>query len=93
MQSLNHFTNFQLDSQEAINVNGGRGRRFGKGGRGRRFGKKNTQLLEAITLNTEADNYKAFDFSNFEAPQPEVAAIPVQPEFISDDLAPAQVIL
>jgi len=94
MQALNNFTNFELNTEETNNVNGGRGNRLGHGRIHGRFGKKNIQFIYGDTMpviNTFSD-YASFDFAGFETTTTETKETTL-PEFSSDQLDPEQIIL
>jgi len=95
MQSLNNFTNFELNTEEKTNVNGGLGNRLGRGRIHGRFGKENIQFIYGTKMsisNTFAD-YASFDFAGFEKETTTTKETTTQPEFTSDQLDPEQIIL
>jgi len=91
MQSLNNFTNFELNTEETVNANGGLGNRLGRGRIHGRFGKQNTQFIYGaeMPVSNQFSDYASFDFTGFETIKQETT----QPEFSSDQLDPDQIIL
>ena len=103
MQSLLHFTQFELNIQETTNINGGGFRssdlRSGASASrfriiGRRYGKVNTTLLDGTDLTTlgNLSSYSSYDGSNYEQALEE-ATTPVLENPVSDDYEPHQIIL
>ena len=92
MQSLNNFTNFELNTEETVNLNGGRGNRLGRGRIHGRFGKQNIQFIYGakMPVSNQFSNHASFDFAGFETIKQETTT---QPEFTSDQLDFTQVIL
>ena len=93
MQTLNNFTNFELNTEETNNVNGGFGNRLGRGRRHGRFGKKNIQFIYGakMPVSNKFQDYASFDFAGFETKTEEETT--TLPEFSSDQLDPEQIIL
>lgn len=91
MQSLNNFTNFELNTEETINVKGGQENRLGHGRIHGRFGKQNIQFIYGakMPVSNQFSDYASFDFAGFETTTTETT----QPEFTSDQLDPEQIIL
>ncbi len=90
MQSLNNFTNFELNTEETNNVNGGFGNRLGHGRIHGRFGKTNTRFISGEEMTITSTDYASFDFAGFETT---TTTETTQPEFSSDQLDPQQIIL
>ena len=105
MQSLNQFAEFQLDTQETINVNGGT--RFGSTDLraqattsrfrviGRRFGKRNTTLLDGTDLNSlgNLSSYSAYDGAGYEQILAEANAETLEHPGIDPNVIPADQII
>jgi len=104
MQSLNQFSQFELNTKEANNVNGGNRfkisdlRSTSSNSRfrviGRRFGAVNTTLLDGTNLNAlgNVSSYSSYDGSNYEQALEE-ANTEILTSPVSGDYEPHQIIL